>query len=79
MFFAFLWLLIAIVSWYVKGRVIQKSEMIEWKNANGEGTLFHITILDAFDGQIKATFYKDACKLFYPNIRKDQVYILYFH
>ena len=48
--------------------------MKRWSNARGEGTLFSIDLLDEHGGEIRATFFKEACEKFFPMIEAGQVY-----
>lgn len=48
--------------------------MRRWSNARGEGTLFSIDLLDSAGGEIRATFFKDACEKWFPILEEQQVY-----
>ncbi len=61
------------------GRVTFKSNRVEWNKPSGAGSLFHVHLLDAAGGQIKATFYNDACQQFYNVIHQGKVIILVFN
>jgi replication factor A1 len=60
--------------WTIKARITAKSEMRRWSNAKGEGTLFSIDLLDSEGGEIRATFFKDACEKFFPMLEEGKVY-----
>jgi replication factor A1 len=45
-----------------------------WSNARGEGTLFSVDLLDSYNGEIRATFFKEACDKFFPLIEEGKVY-----
>jgi replication factor A1 len=47
--------------------------MRRWSNARGEGTLFSIDLLDS-TGEIRATFFKEACEKWFPVLEEQQVY-----
>lgn len=60
--------------WTIKARITSKSEMRRWSNARGEGTLFSIDLLDSAGGEIRATFFKEACDKWFPILEEQQVY-----
>lgn len=60
--------------WTIKARITAKSEIRRWSNAKGEGTLFSIDLLDSSKGEIRATFFKDACEKFFPMLEESKVY-----
>lgn len=60
--------------WVIKARVTSKTDIKRWSNAKGEGTLFSVDLLDEFDGEIRATFFKEACEKFYPLLEQGHVY-----
>jgi len=60
--------------WTIKARITSKSDIRRWSNAKGEGTLFSIDLLDSEGGEIRSTFFKDACEKFYPVLEEGQVY-----
>lgn len=60
--------------WTIKARVTSKSAIKSWSNQKGEGTLFSIDLLDSHGSEIRATFFKDACQKFYPEIEESKVY-----
>lgn len=65
-------------SWTIKARITSKSDIRRWSNAKGEGTLFSIDLLDNEGGEIRATFFKDACEKFFPVLEEGKVRILDF-
>ncbi len=58
--------------WTIKARVTRKNDIRRWSNAKGEGHLFSIDLTDS-KGEIKATFFKEACDKFYPAIEEGKV------
>ncbi|CAE7408516.1 RPA1C, partial [Symbiodinium microadriaticum] len=60
--------------WKIKARVTSKSDIRRWSNARGEGTLFSIDLLDSAGGEIRATFFKDACEKWFPQLEEQKVY-----
>lgn len=62
------------IRWTIKARITTKSEMRRWSNAKGEGTLFSIDLLDSHGGEIRGTFFKDACDKFFPVLEEGKVY-----
>lgn len=60
--------------WTIKARITAKSDIRTWSNARGEGKLFSIDLLDSEGGEIRATFFKDACDKFFPMLEEDKVY-----
>ena len=60
--------------WTIKARVTSKSDIRRWSNARGEGTLFSIDLLDADNGEIRATFFKEACDKWFSQIEEQRVY-----
>lgn len=53
-------------SWKVKGRITYKSEKRYYSNANGQGSVFSIEIIDLNKGEIRGTFFKEECEKWYP-------------
>lgn len=60
--------------WTIKARITAKSDIRKWSNARGEGTLFSIDLLDSQGGEIRGTFFKEACEKFYPTLQEGRVY-----
>jgi replication factor A1 len=60
--------------WTIKARVTSKSEIRKWSNARGEGHLFSIDLLDSAGGEIRGTFFKEACDKWFANIAEQSVY-----
>jgi len=60
--------------WVIKARVTAKTDIKRWSNAKGEGTLFSIDLLDESGGEMRATFFKEACEKFYPVLEQGHVY-----
>ncbi len=63
------------ISFYIVGRVTLKSDIVTWNKTNGDGSLFYIHLLDAAGGQIKATFFNEACYLYCDALVKGNVYM----
>lgn len=61
--------------WAIKARITSKADKRSWSNANGQGTLFSIDLLDSDKGEIRATFFKETCEKFYPLLREGSVYV----
>lgn len=59
--------------WTIKARITSKSDIRRWSNAKGEGTLFSIDLLDSDGGEIRATFFKEACDKFFPVLEEGKV------
>jgi replication factor A1 len=64
--------------WTIKARGTAKSDIRRWSNAKGEGTLFNIDLLDSEGGEIRATFFKEACDKFFPILEAGKVYNNHF-
>lgn len=62
--------------WTIKARVTSKGSIRRWSNARGEGHLFSVDLLDAHGGEIRGTFFKDACDKFEPILQEGKVYTL---
>lgn len=60
--------------WTIKARVTSKTQIRSWSNARGQGTLFSIDLLDAQGGEIRATFFKEACDKFFSILEEGKVY-----
>ena len=60
--------------WTLKARVTSKSEIRKWSNQKGDGHLFSIDLLDATGGEIRGTFFKEACDKWYGQISEQSVY-----
>jgi replication factor A1 len=59
--------------WTIKARITSKSDIRRWSNAKGEGTLFSIDLLDSDGGEIRATFFKEACDKWFPVLEEGKV------
>ena len=46
-------------SWRIKSRIVKKSDLRNWKNEEGVGTVFSINLLDHKGNEIVASFYDD--------------------
>jgi len=60
--------------WTIKARVTSKSIIRRWSNARGEGHLFSVDLLDAEGGEVKGTFFKEACDKWEPVLQEGKVY-----
>ncbi len=70
--------------WTIKAKVIQKSDLKEFKKKDGTsgkknffyflGKLFSITIVDKYGHEISATFFGNACEKYVNSIYKDKIY-----
>jgi replication factor A1 len=61
--------------WTIKARVMNKSEIKNWKNAKGDGRLFNIDLIDD-SGEIRATGFNDVVDKFYDMIKVNEVYYI---
>ena len=59
--------------WTIKARVTSKSDIKQWSNSKGEGSLFSVELLDS-TSDIKCTFFREAVDKFHPMLEVDQVY-----
>jgi replication factor A1 len=57
----------------IQAKIVAKSDIRTWSNANGEGSLFSIDLLDN-TGDIRATFFKEAVDMFYAQLQVGQTY-----
>lgn len=57
----------------IQAKVIAKSDIRTWSNANGEGSLFSIDLLDT-SGDIHAIFFKEAVDMFFGQLEIGQTY-----
>lgn len=46
--------------WIIKARVTQKGAIKSWNNDRGNGKLFNINLIDGYNDEIQATFFKEA-------------------
>ncbi|KAJ9445693.1 Replication protein A 70 kDa DNA-binding subunit C [Diplonema papillatum] len=62
--------------WFIKARVVEKSDVRKWSNArSGEGILASVTLVDESGGAIRATFFKQAVEKFYNLMQVNQVFL----
>lgn len=54
--------------WVIKVRVTAKTAVRTWNNANGEGKLFSMDLLDE-SGEIRATAFKEMCEKYFDIIQ----------
>lgn len=62
--------------WTIKARITNKSDIRVWNNAKGSGKLFSIDLLDANNGEIRATLFKEAADKWFPILEQGQVYTI---
>jgi len=60
----------------IKARVTFKSGVRTWKNANSEGKLFSVNLIDAEGTEIQGTAFNDAVDTLYPIFEKGKVFII---
>jgi replication factor A1 len=46
--------------WVIKARVTNKAPMRTWSKNGNEGKVFHVELLDAEGGEIRASFFNQA-------------------
>eukprot|EP00913_Durusdinium_trenchii_P009338 g8776.t1 len=53
--------------WTIKGRVTMRAPMRGFKkrDGNGDGKVFHVELLDAEGGEIRASFFNEAAEKFF--------------
>lgn len=61
-------------AWWIKARVLEKSPVRQWENARGSGVLMSVTLVDASENAIRATFFKDGVKKFYNLLKPGQCF-----
>lgn len=59
--------------WWIKARVIDKSDIRRWNKSETQGELFSCTLVDE-TAAIRVTFFNDACTKFFPVLQSGQVY-----
>jgi len=61
--------------WTIKARVTKKSDIRRWdKGPTNQGTLFSIDLMDKSGGEIRGTFFKEACDMYFERIQEGGVY-----
>ncbi|KAF2356245.1 Replication factor-A protein 1 N-terminal [Trinorchestia longiramus] len=61
--------------WTIKARVLSKSPVYPYKNAQGPGERFFMELHDG-SGQISAIAFNEHCKKFYPVFQLNRVYFI---
>ena len=51
--------------WKIKARVVKKSDLRNWKNAKGEGTILNIDLMDSDQTMIQGTFFNEHAEKYY--------------
>jgi len=54
--------------WTIKARVTAKSDVCRFHNARGDGKVFSFDLLDADNGEIRATYFNNVMDQFYDKI-----------
>eukprot|EP00438_Fugacium_kawagutii_P001245 Skav223441 [mRNA] locus=scaffold350:694905:703551:+ [translate_table: standard] len=63
--------------WTIKGRVTMRAPMREFKARNGgEGKVFHVELLDAEGGEIRASFFNEAAEKLHSVMEVGKVFKL---
>ena len=62
--------------WVIKGRVTKRSPLREWKKSGSQGCVFDVDLLDAGGGEIRASFFNDAAKLWYDKMEVGKIFTL---
>lgn len=62
--------------WTIKARVTAKSDVRTFNGQKGAGQLFHVDLLDAQGGEIRATMFGDAVSRFHDIFHVDGVYFI---
>ncbi|CAK0897627.1 unnamed protein product [Prorocentrum cordatum] len=60
--------------WTIRARVTSKGQVRTFRKGSGEGQVFHVELLDAEGGEIRATFWGDAVTLFQDKLQKGKCY-----
>jgi len=58
--------------WMIKARVTNKAPLREFKS--GQGKVFHVELLDAAGGEIRASFFNQAAEKFYNTLEKGKCF-----
>jgi replication factor A1 len=62
--------------WTIKARVTAKSDVRCFHNARGDGKVFSFDLLDADNGEIRATCFNNVVDQFYDKINVGMVYFI---
>jgi len=62
--------------WTIRGRITNKSALRTFTRGNGDGKVFHVHLLDAHGGEIRASFFNEAVDLFYEKLQLGKCYTM---
>lgn len=60
--------------WVIKARVTNKGPLRTFSKGAGEGKVFHVELLDALGGEIKASFFNQAAEKFYDTLENGKCF-----
>jgi len=60
--------------WVIKARVTNKAPLRNFSKGNGEGKVFHVELLDAAGGEIRASFFNQAADKFFDILDKGKCF-----
>lgn len=60
--------------WTIKARVTNKAPLRTFAKGSGQGKVFHVELLDAQGGEIRASFFNNACDKFYDMLEKGKCF-----
>jgi replication factor A1 len=60
--------------WTIRARVTSKAQIRTFRKGNGEGKVFHVELLDAEGGEIRASFFNDAVDQFHNKLDKGKCF-----
>jgi replication factor A1 len=60
--------------WTIRARVTSKGQVRTFRKGSGEGQVFHVELLDAEGGEIRATFWNEAVALFQDKLQKGKCF-----
>eukprot|EP01083_Nonionella_stella_P090521 252850_1 len=63
-------------NWTIKVRCTVKGQVRHWKNANGEGSVFSIDLLDQDGTEIRCTMFKEGVDKFQDVFQEGSVYLI---
>jgi len=62
--------------WTIRARTTNKSALRTFSKGNGDGKVFHVHLLDAHGGEIRASFFNEAVDLFCEKLQLGKCYTL---
>ena len=62
--------------WTIKARITAKGDIRRFHNAKGDGKVFSFDLLDADNGEIRATCFNNVVDQFYDRIEVGKVYLI---